>query len=82
MMRLWDLASEGPQKLDGSTGLLDLDFIFIFRVIDFKSRDKDDHSDGTLFQSDGKALSVYRMALERYNGGCWDSFTHIKIIQR
>ena len=50
------------RKLDRSTGLLDLDFIFIFRVIDFISGDKDDDSDGTLFQSDGKTLSAYRMA--------------------
>ena len=42
------------KKSDGSTDLLDLDFIFIFRVIDFKIGDKDDDSDGTLFQCDGK----------------------------
>ena len=34
----------------------------MFRVTDFKSGDKDDDSDGTLFQSDVKALSAYRMA--------------------
>ena len=46
----------------GSTGLLDLDFIFMFRAIDLRSVDKDGDSDGTLFQSDGKTLSVCRMA--------------------
>ena len=49
------------KKLDGSTGLLDLDFIFIFRVTDFKSGNKYD-SDGTVFQSDGKTLSACKMA--------------------
>ena len=42
--------------------MLDVDFMFMFRVIDLRSRDKDDDSDGTLIQSDGKALSVCRMA--------------------
>ena len=46
------------KKFDGSTGLLDLDFIFMFRVIDLRSGDKDGDSDGTLFQSDGKTLSA------------------------
>ena len=50
------------KKLDGSTGFLDLDFIFMFRVIDFKSGDKDDDSDDTLFESDGKTLGVCQMA--------------------
>ena len=50
------------KKFDGSTGLLDLDFIFMFRVIDLRSGDKDGDSDGTLFQSDGKTVSVWRMA--------------------
>ena len=50
------------KKLDGSSGLLDLDFIFMFRVIDLRSGDKDGNSDGTLFQSDGKTLSVCRLA--------------------
>ena len=49
------------KKFDGSTGLLDLDFIFMFRVIDLRSGDKDGNSDGTLFQSDSKILSVCRM---------------------
>ena len=52
----------GPIKLDGSTGLLDLDFFFMFRVIDLRSSNKDGDSDGTLFQSDRKTLSVCRMA--------------------
>ena len=43
------------KKFDGSTSLLYLDFIFIFRIIDFKSGNKDYDSDGTLFQSDGKS---------------------------
>ena len=51
------------KKFDGSTGLLDLDFIFMFRVTDLRSADKDGDSDGTLFQSDGKTLSVCRMAV-------------------
>ena len=34
----------------------------MIRVTDFKSGDKDDDSDGTLFQSDVKALSACRMA--------------------
>ena len=42
--------------------LLDVDFIFMFRVIDLRSRDKHDDSDGTLFQRNGKTLSVCRMA--------------------
>ena len=50
------------KKFDGSTALLDLDFIFMFRVIDLRSGDKDGDSDGTLFQSDGKTLSVCWMA--------------------
>ena len=44
------------EKFDGSTGLLDLDFIFMFWLVDFlnggKGEDKDDDS-GTLFQSNG-----------------------------
>ena len=50
------------KKFDGSTGLLDLDFIFMFRIIDFRSGDKDVDSDGTLIKSDGKTLSTCRMA--------------------
>ena len=50
------------KKFDGASGLLDLDFIFMFRVIDLRSGDKDGDSDGTLFQSDGKTISVCRMA--------------------
>ena len=50
------------KEFDGFTGLLDLDFIFMFRVIDLRSGDKDGDYDGFLFQSDGKTLSVCRMA--------------------
>ena len=50
------------KKFDGSTGLLDLDFIFMFRVIDLRNGDKDGDSDGTIFLSEGKTLSVCRMA--------------------
>ena len=50
------------KKFDASTGLLDLDFIFMFRVIDLRSGEKGGDSDGTLFQSDRKTLSVCRMA--------------------
>ena len=50
------------KKFDGSTCLLDLDFIFMFRVIHLRSGDKDEDSDGTLLQSDSKRLSVCRMA--------------------
>ena len=50
---LWVMAHE---KFDGSTGLLDLDFSFMFWLVDFlnggKGEDKDDDS-GTLFQSNG-----------------------------
>ena len=54
------------KKFDGSTGLLDLDyFIFMLRVIDLRSRNKDGDSDGALFQSDGKTLRVYRMAFTK-----------------
>ena len=53
------------KKFDGSTGLLELDFIFMFRVIDLRSGDKDGDSDGTLFQTDGKTLSVCRMAFAK-----------------
>ena len=49
------------KKYDGSTRLLDLDFIFMFRVIDFRSGNKDD-SDPTLIQSDGKTFSACRIA--------------------
>ena len=49
------------KKLDRSIGLLDLDFIFMFRVIDFKSGDKNDGSDGTLFQIDGKTFSACKI---------------------
>ena len=50
------------KKFDGSTGLLDLYFIFMFRVIDLlRSGDKDGDSDGTLPHSDGKTVSVCRM---------------------
>ena len=53
----------GPiKKFDGSIGLLDLDFFFMFRVIDLRSGDKDSDRDGTLFQSNGKTLSVCRIA--------------------
>ena len=50
------------KKFDGSTGLLDLDFIFMFRVIDLRSGNKDGDSDGTLLRSDGKTLGFCRMA--------------------
>ena len=50
------------KKFDGSTGLLDLNFIFMLRVINLRSGDKDGDSDGTLFQRDRKTLSVCRMA--------------------
>ena len=46
------------KKFDGSTDFLDLDFIFMFRVIDWKSGDKDGDSDGTLFQTNGERHSV------------------------
>ena len=42
------------KKFDGSTGLMDLDFIFMFRVIDLRSGDNDDDSDSTLIQIDGR----------------------------
>ena len=42
------LRGRAHKKFDGSTGLLDLDFIFMFRVIDLRSGDKDSDSDGTL----------------------------------
>ena len=50
------------KKFDGSTSLLDLDFIFMLRVIDLRNGDKDGGSHGTLFQNDGQSLSVCRMA--------------------
>ena len=62
MTRLEMLRVRAHEKFDGSTGLLDLDFIFMFRVIDLRSGDKDGDSDGTLFQSEGKTLNVYRLA--------------------
>ena len=65
----WDseiLQVRANKKFDGSTGLLDLDyFIFMLRVIDLRSRNKDGDSDGALFQSDGKTLRVYRMAFTK-----------------
>ena len=48
----WDseiLRVRAHKKIDGSTGLLDLDFIFMFKVIDLRSGDKDGDSDDTLF---------------------------------
>ena len=48
------------EKLDGSTDLLDLDFVLMFRVIGLKIGDDDD-SDGTLFPSNGKTLSACRI---------------------
>ena len=48
------------EKLDGSTDLLDLDFVLMSRVIDLKIGDHED-SDGTLFPSNGKTLSTCRM---------------------
>ena len=53
------------KKFNGSTALLDLNFLSMFRVIDLRNGDEDDDSDGTLFQSDGKTLSVYRMAFAK-----------------
>ena len=50
------------KKFHRSTGLLDLNFIFTFRVIDIRNGDKDGDCERTLFQSDGKTLSVCRMA--------------------
>ena len=50
------------EKLVGWSGLLERDFIFIFQVIDFRSGNKDDDSDGTLIQSDGKTLNGCRIA--------------------
>ena len=50
------------KKVDGSIALLDLDFMFIFRVIDFKSGDKDDDPDGILIQNNGKTLSACSIA--------------------
>ena len=55
------LRERAHTKFDGSTGLLHLDFIFMFRVIDSRSGDKDDDSDDTLIQSNGKTLSACRM---------------------
>ena len=51
------------EKFDISTGFLDLDFVFMFRVINLRSGDKGGDSDGTLFQRDGKTLSVCRMTI-------------------
>ena len=56
------LQGRAHKKFYGSTGLLDLDFIFMFRVIDFRNEDKYDDAGGTLMQSDGKTLSACRMA--------------------
>ena len=42
--------------------MLDLDFVFMLRAIDLRSGDLDGDSDGTLFQSDRKTLSVCRVA--------------------
>ena len=50
------------KKFDGSTGLFDLDFTFMFRVINLRSGDKCGDFDGSLFESNGKTLSVCRMA--------------------
>ena len=50
------------KKFDECTGLLVLDFIFMFIVIDFGNKDKDGNSYSTLFQSNGKMLGACRMA--------------------
>ena len=44
-----NLRVRAHKKLDGSTGLLELEFIFISRVIGLGSGHKDGGSDGTLF---------------------------------
>ena len=49
------LQMRAHKKFDGLTGLLYLSFVFRFRV------DKDDDSDSTLLQNDGKTLSACRM---------------------
>ena len=46
------------KKFDGSTDLLDLNFIFMFRVVDYRTGEKDH---GTLFQSDGKIFIACRI---------------------
>ena len=56
------LRVRADKNFDGSTDFLDLDFIFMFGVIDLRSGDKDGDSDGPPFQSDGKILSVCRVA--------------------
>ena len=46
---------------DRRSAFLDLDFLFMFRVIDSESGDKDNDYVGTLFQSDGKTRSACMM---------------------
>ena len=53
------------KKFNGPTVLLDLNFFSMFRIIDLRNGDENDDSDGTLFQSNGKTLSVYRMAFAK-----------------
>ena len=62
MTTLEILQVRAHKKFDGSTGFLELDFIFMFRVIDLRSGNKDGDSDGTLLRSDGKTLGFCRMA--------------------
>ena len=56
------LRERAHKKFDGSTGLLEQDFIFMFRVMGFRSGDKNDDPDGTLIWRDGKTLSACRIA--------------------
>ena len=62
MTTLEILQVRAHKKFDGSTGFLELDFIFMFRVIDLRSGNKDGDSDGTLLRRDGKTLGFCRMA--------------------
>ena len=67
----WELKSNGAwrdseilrvrahKNFGESTSLLDLNFISMFKV-------KDEDSDGTLFQSDGKTLSAFRMVFAQH----------------
>ena len=50
------------KKFDEWTAFLGLDFIFMFWVFNFRNGHKDGDSDDALFQSNGKALSISRMA--------------------
>ena len=64
------------KKYDGSAGLLNLLFIFLIKVIDFKSGDKDDDPDGTIKPTGRGELVLMEFVSEVVDSGFrWTSIT-------